>query len=193
MNKPIIAIDCDDVIFESAAKIIEHYNTAYDANIDFESYYSKDETLWGTDINSASVRVQSFLCSPEYQQSIPLPGAIEAIGELASKYELHIVTARSDSTIATTNQMLHKFFPDAFKSIIFTNHFSDKSRTKADVCNELGATYLIDDHIHHAEIAAKQGVQVLLFGKYPWNEAENLPNSVCRVNDWHNVREILLK
>ena len=194
MNKPVIAIDCDDVIVGTAPDIIEHYNATYDTNIKLKDYYTNDLKILGvTDRKTFARRIQTYLNSPEYQKIEPFQDAVEVIHELTSKYELHIVTARPDFLSDVTKLMLQKYFPDVFSSVIFTNHFSDKQRSKADVCNELNAIYLIDDHLHHAEIAAKQGISVLLFGNYPWNKSATLPDSVQRVEDWHEVQNILLK
>ena len=123
---------------------------------------------------------------------IPSQDALDVINGLSSRYELHVVTARQDFLTDATERMLDKYFSGVFDSIIFTNHFSDKSRSKADVCNELNAKYLIDDHLHHAEIAASQGIEVLLFGDYPWNKADSLPDRVRRVRDWYQIRDMLI-
>lgn len=87
--------------------------------------------------------------------------------------------------------MLDRYFPNIFQSIEFTGFFGNKARSKADVCKELKADILIDDHIHHAEQVAKAGIKVLVFGNYPWNQAEKLLENMQRVKDWHEVEEVL--
>lgn len=191
-NKPVIAIDCDDVIISTAPNIIDHYNLTYGTNIELKDYYSNDEQIWGADRNTFMTRVYTYLSTPEYQSLKPFQDALATIRELSNSYELHVVTARPDLLADITKKMLNEHFPDTFKSIIFTNHFSDKNISKADICSQLNASYLIDDHLHHAELAASSGLPVLLFGDYPWNQTTTLPDLITRVGDWQQVRDILL-
>lgn len=88
--------------------------------------------------------------------------------------------------------MLAEHFSNLFKSIQFTNHFGTTSLTKAQVCQDIGADLLIDDHLNHAELAAQCGVNVFLFGDYPWNKADSLPPNITRVRDWVDVAQKLL-
>lgn len=192
MTKPVVAIDCDDVIIQTAPNILHHYNITYNTNISLKDYYTHSEVLWGTDHKTFLSRIHKYLDSDGYRQLQPFNDAIDAIKKLSEKYELHIVTARPDILTNTTEQMVSKYFPDVFNSVIFTNHSSINQRSKADICNQLNADYLIEDSLHHAEVAASQGISVLLFGNYPWNQAHDLPDNIKRVNDWRQVRNILL-
>lgn len=36
------------------------------------------------------------------------------------------------------------------------------------------------------------GIRTLLFGDYPWNQAETLPPNVVRVTNWDEVCRVLL-
>ena len=191
-NKPVVAIDCDDVIISTAPNIINHYNLTYGTNIELKDYYSNDEQLWGADRNTFMARIHNYLSTPEYQSLKPFQDAIDTIHALSDSYELHVVTARPDLLAEITKLMLNEHFPDLFTSIVFTNHFTNKNISKADVCSQLNASYLIDDHLHHAELAASSGLPVLLFGNYPWNQSTTLSDLITRVNDWQQVRDILL-
>lgn len=193
MSKPIIAIDCDDTIINTASNFLDYYNNTFGTNVELKDYYSSDLSLWKADRETFDARVHSYLNSADYQNITPFDDAINVIDQLSDKFELHIVTARPDSLVDITKSMLQLHFPDKFNSIIFTNDLSSKKRTKAEVCNELSASYLIDDHIHHAEIAAEHGISVLLFGDYPWNETSNLHANIQRVQNWHQIQDILLK
>lgn len=122
----------------------------------------------------------------------PFKDAIEVINELAKQHTLHIVTGRSDFLSIATERMLEIHFPSVFSSIEFTNFFSKTPRSKANVCQDLGVDLLIDDHLHHATVVAECGVEVYLFGDYPWNQANTLPDNITRVKDWHEVAKKLL-
>lgn len=188
-----IAIDCDDVLVPTAQSILDHYNKTYGTSIPLEQLYSKDPVVWSVqDYSEAVRRVQAYLSSPEYLNLPPFKEAIGVIAKLSKRYELHVVTARHDELAEATKRMLAEHFPDLFKSIEFTNHFGEGARTKAQVCQAIGAQILIDDHLNHVELAAECGIQVLLFGDYPWNKASSLPPNIARVLDWDDVAQKLL-
>lgn len=193
MKKRIIAIDCDDVIVETAPAIVRFYNERFGAQLEFKNFYSSDLSAWAADDKETAMRrVDEFLRTPEYQQLAPLQEAIEVIRELKAHHELHIVTGRSDFLAQATEDMLQQYFPDIFKSVEYTNFFGDKPRSKADVCTTLGADLLIDDHLHHATVVAACGTEVYLFGDYPWNQADQLPENVRRVAGWQEIGTLLL-
>lgn len=192
MSKTIVAIDCDDVIVGTAPAVIANYNALYGTNARLSDYYGLDVSVWGTDDATAIKRVQEFQMTPEFQQMPPFKEAIDVIAQLADKYELHVVTGRHDFLAQATSAMLQEYFPDIFQSVEFTNYFSDSSTSKATICTAMGAQYLIDDHIHHANVVAETGIDVLLFGDYPWNQTETLAPNITRTKDWHEVQKILL-
>jgi uncharacterized HAD superfamily protein len=57
-----------------------------------------------------------------------------------------------------------------------------------EVCTQLQADLLIDDHLHHATEVAKADIPVLLFGDYDWNRTDSLPTGITRAADWEGVR-----
>jgi 5'(3')-deoxyribonucleotidase len=187
MKKQIIAIDCDDVIVASAPAILDHYNKTYGTDIAIEDFYGEELAAY-----PATERVDEYLASEEYKNLPPLQEAIHAIRQLGEHHELHVVTGRADYLAEATHTMLKKHFPDIFRSVEFTNYFGKNSRSKAQVCKDIGADLLIDDHLHHAEVVAAEGIEVLLFGDYPWNKADTLPPNITRVRGWNDIVERLL-
>jgi 5'(3')-deoxyribonucleotidase/dephospho-CoA kinase len=188
-----IAVDCDDVLVETAPLILDHYNKTYGTQLELKDMYSKDLKVWGVpDAATAIERVEGYLKTDEYRNAPPLQEAIAATKRLAKYYELHIVTGRTEFLAVATQAMLDQYFPGVFQSIEFTGFFGDTARSKAGVCKELGADLLIDDHVHHAMQVAESGIDVLLFGEYPWNQTTELPSNVRRVRDWEAVTDVLL-
>lgn len=193
MKKRIIAIDCDDVIVGTAPAILDFYNREYGATLELKDFYSKDLALWAADDEQTAIgRVDAFLMTSEYQHMPPFQEAIDIIHQISKHHELHVVTGRSDFLTQATEDMLNKYFPGIFRSVEYTNFFSKTPRSKADVTRQLGADLLIDDHLHHAEVVAATGVDVYLFGEYPWNQTDQLPPRITRVRDWTTVAERLL-
>ncbi|HEY2004126.1 MAG TPA: hypothetical protein VGH44_03330 [Candidatus Saccharimonadia bacterium] len=192
MNRQIIAVDCDDVLVETAPLILSHYNKTYGTHLELKDMYSRDLSVWGVlDSVTAIARVEDYLATNEYRNAIPLQEAIDVTSRLANKHELHIITGRTEFLSAATQDMLGRYFPGIFQSVEFTGFFGNKARSKADVCQELSADYLIDDHLHHAKLVAKVGIKVLVFGNYPWNQAQTLPKNILRVKDWFEVEKVL--
>jgi 5'(3')-deoxyribonucleotidase len=192
-RKRVIAIDCDDVIVATAPAILRYYNETYGTSIALENFYSNDLKVWGVDNDSEAIaRVEEYLKTQAYQQLSPFEEAVTALQRLRAVYELHVVTARADFLSESTRDMLVQYFPDVFSTVEFTNHYSGRARTKAQVCSDLGADILIEDSLHHALAVAECGVQVMLFGDYPWNRSGALPDNIVRVRDWPEIVKRLL-
>lgn len=189
----VIAVDYDDVIVPTSHLIIDHYNQTYGTQLTLRDMYTDIPEHWGvTDDRTAIDRVEAYIKTDEYLQAPPFKSAIQSITRLAKRYELHIVTGRNTIVRRATEAVLEQYFPGIFASVQFTDMYSDKPRSKAEVCLEIGASLLIDDHLRHAEEVAAKGIDVLLFGSYPWNEATTLAEHITRVQDWDEVERILL-
>lgn len=192
-TRKIIAIDCDDVVVETSPNILKYYNKTYGTHIELKNLYSEDNTYWGvTTTGEAIRRVEEYLKTDEYRRIPPFKETVASIAKLAKHHELHIVTGRSEFLAVATETMLEQYFPGMFASIEYTGMFANRPRSKADVCAEIGADLLIDDHLGHAKSVAKRGIDVLLFGDYPWNQMETLPAHIRRAKDWIAVEQILL-
>lgn len=193
MKRRRIAVDCDDVIVPTAELVIRYYNRTYDSQITLADFYSHDLKVWNApDETTAIRRIDKYLETKEFQQAKPFKEAIQAIRLLSKYHDLHIVTGRSDFLAEATNDMLEQYFPDIFQSVEFTDFFGKSPRSKAEVCRELNADLLIDDHRHHAEVVAKCGIEVFLFGSYPWNEGELVLPNIRRVQGWGETIELLV-
>lgn len=195
----VIAIDCDDVLTETAQHIINYYNSRFGTEVGFEHFYdTSDETLeiWGVKSrNEAIERVAQFLHSEEHSRIAPYPEAIIAIKALAAEHELHLISGRVDALKPVTERMLQEHFSGCFESIEHTNFIAPLSsevvrRSKGDICKALKADVLIDDHPHHGESALTAGIgKVILFGDYAWNQLDALPDGMVRCQDWTRALE----
>jgi hypothetical protein len=113
------------------------------------------------------------------EQLSPIPRAYENLVKLKDSYELHIVTARQHAVEDLTRAWINRYYPNIFADIHFGNHYSrsGKSRSKAQMCKEIGAVMLIDDSLSYATQVSREGIQVLLFGDYAWNQVKASNNS----------------
>lgn len=198
MHKQVIAFDCDDVLVSIGALLVQHYNMLHATNVRPEDFYSKDyKNVWKADPETAVRDVMQYLFTDDYMDLAPMAGAKETLAELSKQYRLFIVTGRPDATRRVTERWLESHLPNVFEEVIFTNFFKlsdskDQLRSKADVCKELGATYLVDDHVHHIHTVSEQGITGLLFGDLPWEQPDILPANAVKIKDWEALASYFL-
>lgn len=191
MKKLTIAIDVDDVLAMHYEALVDFYNSTYDADLRLEDYTTDHwSNVWGLDEAETRKRAEAFADSGLHLDFLLKRGAQEAVKKLREHYTLVIVTARRQQNVKPTLIWLTKHFPDVFAETRFLPIWeTDTKQTKADICKELGADVLVDDSIKHCGIAASEGMKAVLFGDYPWNRAEQLPDGVTRCDDWPAVVE----
>jgi uncharacterized HAD superfamily protein len=197
MKRLVIAVDCDDVIVNSALELLKHYHKTYGVEVPPAEAYSNDPKIWGVkDVDERIERVTEYLKTAEYQSLPPIKAALEALLALKEQHELHLVTGRVEFLKPSTLAWIDKHFPGVFTSIEFTNFIVPAShkhvtRSKADIARQLAADVFIEDHPHHARIVADAGVQVLLYD-WPWNRSigEGVAN-VTRVRDWREIVDFI--
>lgn len=196
MKKLVIAVDCDDVLVPTAEAIVKDYNSRYATNVELRHMYQPASIdTWGTDSDDEAIkRVNGFLRSEAHAQIKPLPEAVEAIRALSKVHELHLITGRASFLEAVTAQMIDTYFRGCFSSVEHTNYIitsDDKAavrRTKGEVCRNIGADILIDDHIHHGVSVLEAGLEeVIIFGDYPWSQGQALVDGMVRCGSWEET------
>lgn len=163
-----------------------------------------------------------FYRSEYFNEKIsPIPHALDTLLHLKNDYELHVVTARQHKIEEATKKWINCHYPDIFTKIHFGNHFSTegKSRSKAEMCTDIGACLLIDDSLVYALQCHKENIPVLLFGHYAWNKNDSdaaklvddlaienflhadlhlnevrdneISNTIYRVTDWRKMKDAI--
>jgi phosphoglycolate phosphatase-like HAD superfamily hydrolase len=197
-TKPVIAVDIDDVISSQNEDIRLFANQKYGYNHSPEDYKVQVKGpywaywgyVWGVSNEEHDRRVESYFRSGGLFKQEPVPGAIEALKKLKRNYKLVVVTSRRDGHVEDTHKWLDKHFKSVFEDVRFAKFWeSGKRESKADICRELGAAYLIDDYSEHCNIAAEAGIEALLFGDFGWNKGVKLHPEVTKVADWQEVLE----
>jgi 5'(3')-deoxyribonucleotidase len=194
-SKPVIAVDIDEVLSPLHDLVFAHHNEVYGTNFPLHdtggSYFIDKYT--GEPYEVTMEKLKKFIDTEAFQNLEPLDGAVEAIKKVASKYDIIVITSRQDFYFEITHKWLEQHFPQTFKSVHFTEYgAADVKISKSDLCLKLGARYLIDDNLEFTLQAAAAGIKVLLFGDYPWNQANELPGGVIRVKDWNEVLQELM-
>lgn len=195
-TKPIIAVDIDDVLCGQNEAIMRFVNEKYGLNLTLEDYSIEGEywgyweKVWDVSPEEANKRLDAFHEAEGTMTQEPLDEVLEVLKDLKQRYDLIIVTARHDKQTEVTHKWLKRHFPKTFKGVHFVQIWHGNIQmTKAQVCKEVGAGYLIDDNLEHCTLAAESGVHALLFGEYGWNKSGELPNGITRVKDWRAVKE----
>lgn len=189
-----IAIDIDNVLAASAESFVTISNRLFGDHITFADFNEDWQKMWGVNHEEAERR-GGVLREHKYQKDyLPVVGAAQAIDELGKRYKLVVVTSRRKFAEQLTRNWLSQHFTYSFEEVIFADFWDDVQnskdghlRHKGDLYTQVGADFVIDDQLKHCVAATEQGVQAVLFGDYPWNQASELPNGVIRCKDWKEV------
>ncbi|HSW78446.1 MAG TPA: hypothetical protein VLF88_00290 [Candidatus Babeliales bacterium] len=191
-NKPIIAVDIDEVLTPHFQDLIDWYNKQYGTRLTLANNHPKTPEGWGTEsIEEAVKRVQEFFDTEQFRQSEPFNEAKNAAKQLSQKYDLVIITARDTIVEKITRDWISKHFPELFSDVHFAAMYSldNRAKPKSEIAKMIGVDYLIDDSLEHITSSAAEGIKGLLFGEYPWNQVGELPEGVTRVKDWPEILE----
>lgn len=191
MLQPTIAVDLDDVLAQHAVAFIQFSNERYGTNLEPHEYDDEWENLWGkTEWDEIMRRADGFHTHERTLSYGKIEEASPVLAALKQKYRLVIVTARPKHLIATTHEWLALHHADIFDEVHFVPIWEpDNKVTKADICKQIGATFLIDDSIKHCNIAAEGGIHPLLFGGYQWWSRHIIDPRITKVANWQQVKE----
>lgn len=192
MSKQKIAIDIDEVLSPLHDLFFAHHNEVYGTNFPLRdpggSYFISHYT--GDSEEMTEQKIIKFITTEAFKNNKPLEKAVEVLSDLKKDFDLMVITSRQDFYFEITHEWLEQHFPKLFKDIYFTgfNTGTVSLKTpKSKIALENGATYLIEDNLENATESAEAGLKVILFGDYPWNQAERLPVNMTRCKDWQEV------
>ena len=193
MKKPVLVCDIDDVVFPFIAGVAKHYNEQYQASLSPEDFVSFDfNEVWGGTQAEANTIIETFLAEPQLELK-PLEGALEVFTQLKQDFDIVMVTARNGIFEETTSRWLKEHFSDLFSHVIFAGNPHDGRgfRTKGEICKELGAVLIIDDHPSNILSAVGQGTDGILFGERQWTLDAKPHENVVHCKDWQSVKEYI--
>jgi uncharacterized HAD superfamily protein len=190
-----IAVDIDDVLSKSAEGFVAFSNERWSMNLTPEDYNEEWAVVWGVSLDEALQRSLEFHASGVIGQYETVDAALPVLERLKKDYDLVVVTSRRSVLKPETDAWIGRHFPGIFKELhyagIWDNLTNDSvgyalKRTKAELCRELGAEYLIDDQLKHCVGAAEAGIRSLLFATRP---PDGLPHGITPVENWNAVAE----
>ena len=191
-NKKIIGIDFDDVLLDFRTPFCLYINsiknTTYTRSDMTDFYFEK---VFGCSRQEVLDFINGFYESEEHLHAPTIAGAQEAIKKLSKHYSLSIISARPEYLRERTEQWIQKHFGNMFETIHLNNqyHGDEIKKTKAEVCQEIGAEIYVDDLLENAEGVANTGRKVFLLDS-PWNQGE-IPQGITRAYSWNEIVEAL--
>lgn len=197
IKRKTIAVDVDDVLSASAEGFAEYSNLRWGAGVKPEDYTEEWAVFWNVPLKEAVKRSVEFHQSDTVSRYRHFDGALPILRNLRDRYNLIVVTSRQSVLKSHTDVWLEEHFPGIFSDTHYAGIWDSGQqvahmlkRTKAELCRELGADYLIDDQLKHCVAAHEVGIVALLFGDYSWNkEVPTAPGGIIRVPSWQAVGE----
>lgn len=199
--KPVLAVDCDDVLLEFMWALFQFLNQRLGRNYTYEELtsYNLADFLFLSE-EEKQEHVEEFYRSSVFDDLLPIEGAAEAMRELMLMCRLVVVTSRHPEHEPKTLANLGRHYPSVFSETHHLGHYDRKLRpeeklSKGLICQRIGAIGCIEDGPGNAHEIAKHGVPVILPDR-PWNRGE-FPPLVKRVHSWQEivttVRELTTK
>jgi uncharacterized HAD superfamily protein len=192
--KKTIAIDIDDVLADNASGFVAYSNQRWGTSLNPEDYDEHWSKLWQCSLEETEKRANEFHVAGVVGGYEHFPDAKPTPEMLSKKYKLVITTSRRKQLITETTGWIDRYFGGIFEEIHYAGLWDKVTKdahlaTKAALCQQIGAEYLIDDQLKHCLAAAEVGVETILFGDYTWNQADILPVKVTRAHNWQEVME----
>jgi 5'(3')-deoxyribonucleotidase len=172
-----IAIDMDEVLADTLSKALRQYNSDLGLSITKQDLAGKKLRDVIPEVHRR--QLEGYPHDPGFFRDIDvMPGAQEVVKQLATHFEVFVVSAAMEypSSFGAKFDWVQEHFPFIpARNIVFCG---SKSIVTAD--------FLIDDHVHHLEVARAQG---LLF------EAPHNVNEAWtpRLKSWEDVAQYFLK
>jgi hypothetical protein len=197
-------VDIDEVLARFADALCAWHNdeegTALTAD-DITDYHFCRVDGFGSEAETHA-KMLRFFRSPHFHAMEPISGAAAVLRRHAPAYTFIVLTSRSDTLEEATLAWLRKYFgglgtaDSLFHSVVFTNAYGGraKTRTKGQMCMELGAFALLDDNRAYVAEAAASVQHVVLHGRYAWNghgDLTGLPQNCRATADWAAIDALL--
>lgn len=196
-----IGIDIDDVIARTGQIFYRRINERFGLHIEFTkvpSYNYVDKK-----VEEKGFTLKEFYDfmnemqqnSPYHDELIPRRDFKKTIAELYDKnHIIYLISNRHILILPYTTVWLKNAGILKYVSGVLHNAYMEKpySEFKIREARRLEIDVFLEDALDYALPIAKQGIEVVLFDR-PWNQMENLPSNIHRVNDWKEARELLFK
>lgn len=189
-----IAVDIDDTLAEFAPAVIEYSNRTWGMNLTIDNYSENWADMWNVTPEERKRRGDAVESSNIQATLRHDEDAVRVLRELKDNYRLVVVSSRPAHLQQVSIEWIGRHYPGIFDGIHFADMWNNRANihlahlaTKAEICQELGVDYLIDDQPKHCIGVASVGIPTILFGDYPWNRHDMIPETVVRAYTWRDV------
>lgn len=196
-GKKIIALDIDDVLANTSDALRIWGNECTNKSLTAEDYRIVAE-YWGyyiaiweshgighlkhSDFDAIMVESQSHIGVIE--------GADFALKQLSEWFHVVLVTCRHPNLERSTREWFAPYLGNDIELYFAkAGHHELSTKTKGEICEEVGAWLLIDDSVSNIQSARDHSVDGILFGNYGWQS--ETPSDVMRLERWTEILEYL--
>jgi len=186
-----IGIDIDEVIVEFLKGYLEIYEKIYGKKGFYKDFHSYNFWECLPISKEQAIRIaEEFFDSEEFENIEFVKGAKQAVQTLSKNHELIFLTARPVKIKEKTIRFFNKHFPESSFEIFHSGDFFAGNKSKAEICKDLGISFLIEDNEHYALDCSKNCEKVFLLDK-PWNQNMKNQKNIIRVKNWQEIMEML--
>ena len=192
-EKDKLGVDVDEVVVEFFKKYLELFNKQFNKKMslkDITNYH-----IWNlTDISREdSLLLAREVHDAEHPDNLLLVDGVEkSLVQLSKKYEIFFITSRPERFKEKTTQTLKHLFKDFRFSLHFAQGVWGSSKTKGDICRELGVKFMVEDNADYALDCAQKGIKTFLLDK-PWNQKYESNPNLIKVKSWDEILNYLEK
>jgi 5'(3')-deoxyribonucleotidase len=138
MEKPLIAIDIDDVLSRSAEGFAAFSNQRWNSNMTAGDYTEAWAVAWGIPLEEAVQRSIEFHDLAAHSTYRPIAEALPVLQKLSRRYRLVAMTSRREVVKALTDSWMARHFPGVFGTVYYAGMWDKQSH----VHDKLQATNL---------------------------------------------------
>ena len=188
MNRKI-AVDLDDVSFNFMDPFLYFYNSISGTSFKRKDMFSyRLEDVFEEPTEQVEKKLRQFYDSSFFENLPTLQGARFAFKSIKEKGdEIIIVTSRFEEYRGITNNALRENFSGNYSNIFYSfSRYNPNGKTKAEICEEQGASCMIEDCLKYAFECDSKGIPVFLMNN-PWNQGNLEGTVITRVNNWKEI------
>lgn len=195
MSRKTIAVDIDDVLSDTATGFTEFSNKYFGTDLKPSDWQEHWGEMWQVDHAEVDRRAAIYHTSGTAGKLKHAEEAKPVLMNLKDRYRIILITSRSNAIQEITRRWVKHHYGNIFDDIRFAEIYEGPLNedmfhmTKADLFASNNVDFVVDDQLKHCLAAEKLGIEALLFGDFPWNQATELPNGVTRCKDWPAVLE----
>lgn len=187
----LIAIDIDAVLADFLSMFLQYRNDTYKTSFKREDFYTYEWYKVFAEPKDAMYKILYDFFNSEYLTKVePMPGAIAGVNRLKREHRLDVVTSRPKIITEATFKWIHRFFPNVFSGVYFSNQpaYNSYGPRKGEICIDIGADLFIDDQFGYGKECVEAGILTFLYDS-PWNQSVQLPDHMIRVKSWGDITD----